>query len=139
MTAMQEAADGEKEWSDVATSAWAAFGSSALNAIATVIEALGSKMLISAINSAADAAAQASTYRFVQAGLSSFAANKYAYGAVAAYTAAGVVRGLASNLSSMATGGIVEPSSGGSLIRVAENNNEEGIFIDYPRKTTKIS
>ena len=46
-------------------------------------------------------------------------------GAAAAYAAAGAIRAVAANFE---TGGIVEPTSSGAIVRVAENGSGEVLF-----------
>lgn len=110
-------------------SVWSAFGAAALNAISSVLQGIGAELAIKAYEDYATAASYASNPFTAALAPGAVAAGVKATAAsAAAYTAAGLVTGWASSVASMATGGIVEPSSGGSLIRVAENNNEEGIF-----------
>jgi TP901 family phage tail tape measure protein len=110
-------------------SVWSAFGAAALNAISSVLQGIGAELAIKAAEDYAMAASYASNPITAALAPGAIASGVKATAAsAAAYTAAGLVTGWASSVASMATGGIVEPSSGGSLIRVAENNNEEGIF-----------
>lgn len=96
---------------------WAAYGSAALLALAAVIEGIAREITVLAAASIAKYGIfnpigwQESAWDLVQASL--------------AYAAAGVVKGLAAN---MATGGIVSPSGGGTIVRVAENGSAEGVF-----------
>ena len=110
-------------------SVWSAFGAAALNAISSVLQGIGAELAIKAAEDYVMAASYASNPFTASLAPGAIASGVKATAAsAAAYTAAGLVTGWASSVASMATGGIVEPSSGGSLVRVAENNNEEGIF-----------
>lgn len=95
---------------------WKSFAGSALGALAAVLEAIAAEITaLAAVNIARDWFNPAV-----------WTANAYLLGeAAAAYVAAGTVKGLAGNF---ATGGIAEPSSGGAVVRVAENGSGEVMF-----------
>lgn len=108
---------------------WAAFGSAALGAISQVLQGIGAELAIMAAKQYVAAAAYASNPATALLAPGAIAAGvKATAESAVAYTAAGLVSGWASNISSAATGGIVEPSSGGSLVNVAENGSGEVMF-----------
>ena len=108
---------------------WSAYAGAALGSIASVLEAMGSELAISAAKQFIAAAISASNiYTAWMAPGQAASGAKAAAGSALAYTAAGLVKGWASNVSNMATGGIVEPTSGGTITRQAENGYGE---VDY--------
>jgi hypothetical protein len=96
---------------------WSSFGKMGLKVIADTIRAVAAEMAAFAALEIAKAgffnpigwAASAGTLA-LSAGL---------------YTSAGIIEGLAAN---MATGGIAEPTGGGAIVRVAENDAAEVMF-----------
>lgn len=93
---------------------WKDFGKVAIHAIASIIRALGQELAAKAI--------EATVLSIMGAVWNVPAIAEAAGGAAAAFIAAGIVDALADNL---ATGGIVLPSSGGKVVRMAENGYGE--------------
>jgi len=141
VTELAKVQNGEESWGEASANIWGAWGNAALGAIAAVVEAIGQQLaakagsfLISALELQTEAAAAAAHYDFVTAGTATAAsaaalsnAGTSAAEAAGVYGIAGLIRGLGSTIS-LATGGIVAPSSSGTLVRVAENGSAEGIF-----------
>jgi hypothetical protein len=119
---------------------WQAFGASALSAIAQVIEGIGAELAITAAKQYVAASVSASNvYTAALAPGQIASAVKAAAESALAYTTAGLVKGWASNISNMATGGIVEPVAGGTITRQAENGYGEVDFNTSPTGQKFIS
>lgn len=129
ITSMQEVASGEKTLSEAASDVWAAYASSALSSIATVVEGIAAKLAVQAGELVIDAISAAAHYDYATAATAAAGAAAAAGKSVAAFASAGAIKGLASN---MATGGIVEPSGSGTLVNVAENGSGEVMFNTGP-------
>lgn len=98
-------------------SLWDSFAKAALNSIASMLEAMAAQLAAQAAWSIANA--------WNTVGVSLSGAGPAAAGAAAAYAAAGAIRAVAANFE---TGGIVEPTSSGAIVRVAENGAGEVLF-----------
>lgn len=96
---------------------WDSFAKAALNSIASMLEAMAAQLAAQAAWSIANA--------WNTVGVSLSGAAPAAAGAAAAYAAAGAIRAVAANFE---TGGIVEPTSSGAVVRVAENGAGEVLF-----------
>lgn len=96
---------------------WDSFAKAALNSIASMLEAMAAQLAAQAAWSIANA------WNTVGVSLSGVAPALA--GASAAYAAAGAIRAVAANFE---TGGIVEPTSSGAIVRVAENGSGEVLF-----------
>ncbi len=96
---------------------WDSFAKAALNSIASILEAMAAQLAAQAAWSIANA--------WNTVGVSLSGAGPAAAGAAAAYAAAGAIRAVAANFEN---GGIVEPTSSGAIVRVAENGSGEVLF-----------